>query len=315
MPVVAGSRPVRIYAVVVLYKRAASDSATLRTLLASAERLAPNTVDLHVLLYDNTPGAANNSTPAELVTYHAARANNGLAGAYNKALDLAENSDFEWLLTLDQDTELLPEYLSIMAELADAKRSDTRIAAIVPHLVDGTRLLSPVAVGRFTHKPLPLAFDGVPQGEARALNSGALLRVAALHELGGFHPLFWLNYLDNWLHHALYQHGKSLYVARDLVVQHELSLLDYRGRMTLAHYSDFLLAESAFHDLNGGWLQSLLHTAQLAVRLWNQHRRKETPEILAATRRGLAWRLTRTRKRRLREWSKQMELRTRESGS
>ncbi len=309
-PVAADACPIRIFAVIVLYRQAASDSATLRTLLASAEGITPDRIVLKVLLYDNTPGAESGpALPQEFVLYRAARKNRGLAGAYNDALRMAEEGGYEWLLTLDQDTELPLNYLSVMAELAAECWSDPSIAAIVPHLVDRDRLLSPVRVLFCTHRPLPLHAEGVQVGEVQALNSAALLRTSALREIGGFHSLFWLNYLDNWLHHALHAHGKRVYIAGKMVIQHELSLLDYRDRMTIAHYRDFLLAESAFRDLYSGRLESMAYTAQLIVRLRNQRRRGEKPEILEATRAFLRRRLTTTRKQRLQQWKTEMGLR------
>ncbi len=311
-PVVPAQGRTRIFAVIVLYRQAAANSATLRTLLASADHAGADALDLRILLYDNTAGAqAPTAMPREFVQYRAAPANRGLAGAYNEALTEAEAEGFPWLLTLDQDTELPLEYLSVMARLASECTADERIAAIVPHLVDRERVLSPVRVHFWTHTPLPLAAEGVVPGEVQALNSAALLRTSGLREIGGFHPLFWLNYLDNWLYYALNTRGKRIYVAPRLVIQHELSLLDYRDRMTIAHYEDFLLAESAFRDLYRGGLAGLAYTAQLAVRLRNQKRRREKAEILQATRAFLRRRLTTTRRQRISEWERKM--RTREA--
>ena len=53
--------------------------------------------------------------------------NEGIAGAYNYALRRAKREGFAWMLTLDQDTQLPPEFLlgmrAIALRLQSGKRS------------------------------------------------------------------------------------------------------------------------------------------------------------------------------------------------
>ena len=170
-----------------------------------------------------------------------------------------------------------------------AAAKDEHVAAIVPHLAEGAQLLSPAYVGLTRTKPMPASFTGVPSREARAFNSAALLRVRALDAIGGFDPCFWLDHLDSWLHHQLYLHGWRMYVLDSVHLEHHFSLLNYRERVTLAHFRNFLGAESAYFDLYGSWMARLAYSAQLAVRLVNQRRRGEAREIRSATWKAL-WR-------------------------
>jgi GT2 family glycosyltransferase len=298
--------PVRIFAVVVLYRQDAGRSPALRTLLHSASLCLPDAFDLRVLLYDNGPLA--DIPPPELadgVSYLAAPANGGLAAAYNAALERALAGGFEWLLTLDYDTELPPSYFQSLLAAAHAVADRQEIAAVVPYLLEQGRILSPSRIRLGTTEPLAPASDPLPPGELRAYNSAALLRVSHLRDLGGFSSDFWLDYLDCWLHHQFHRRGKRLYVIPHLTVAHQLSLLNYRERLTPFRFRNFLQAESAWHDLYSGPLDRLLYTARLAVRLVLQKRRGESPEILLATRQLLRSRLTRRRQYRLRLWRDQ----------
>ena len=302
----------RILAVIVLYKQRPSASVTVATL---AQALRENaSVDCSVLIHDNSP--AGDVVAEELpegFRYYAAPVNRGLYAAYEGArlsatgqgaAGPAEGCD--WLLTLDQDTALPADFFSAIEPGLRAAKEDPRIAAIVPHLAEGERLLSPAYVGLSRTKPMPASFSGVPAREARAFNSAALLRVEALNAIGGFDPCFWLDHLDSWLHHQLHVHGWRMYVLHSLHLEHHFSLLNYRDRVSLAHLRNFLAAESAYFDQYGSPLAGAAHTVQLAGRLVKQTLRDETAEVRRATWDALWRRLTVAKRRRLSAWRNTM---------
>jgi GT2 family glycosyltransferase len=293
-------RTVRILAVVVLYKQRATESTTLQTLLPQRQRVAG--LEIAIVLFDNGPEPVAPASLPPHVEYHAATHNEGLAGAYNYGLGVAIAEGYDWLLTLDQDTDLPPHFLQAMRDAADRLDQAVEIAAIVPHLVDEGNPVSPTRVHFARIAPISASFDGIPAGEVRAFNSGGLLRVSALKELGGFDERFWLSFLDGWLYRQFHTRGKKTYVLGNVCAEHKLSLLNYRERLSLAHFRNFLAAESAFHDLYYGPLEGALYTARLGGRIVNQRRRKEAPEIRQITLGHLLQRLTWSRKRRLAEW-------------
>jgi GT2 family glycosyltransferase len=298
------SRRARILAVVVLYKQKPSASVTVSTL---ARALPGGWADCAVLVYDNSaePDIATDALPGGF-QYQSAPANRGLLGAYQAGLERARAEGYDWLLTLDQDTALPENFFSAIEPGLKAAAENHRIGAIVPHLAEGDLLLSPAYVGLTRTRPMPASFSGVPSCEARAFNSAALLRVEALDAIGGFDPCFWLDHLDSWLHHQLYIHGWRMYVLDSVHLEHHFSLLNYKERVTLAHFKNFLGAESAYFDLYGSWAARLAYTAQLGVRLLNQRRRAEAPEILSATRQALWRRLSVPRSKRIAAWRASM---------
>ena len=308
MPDQCGTHRARILAVVVLYKQRPSASATVSTLARALK--ANRSVDCCVLIHDNSP--SGELSPGELpdgFRYHPAPVNRGLYAAYEggRIFARAQGTDasaegYDWLLTLDQDTALPENFFSAIEPGLKAAAEDHRIAVIVPHLAEGDLLLSPAYVGLTRTTPMPASFSGVPSREARAFNSAALLRIEALDAIGGFDPCFWLDHLDSWLHHQLYIHGWRMYVLDSVHLEHHFSLLNYKERVTLPHFRNFLGAESAYFDLYGSWLARLAYTAQLGVRLMNQRRRGEAPEILKATRKALWRQLTVPRQERISAW-------------
>ena len=304
--------PAQIVAVVVLYHQSPAESVTVATLAAALEQT--RLVACKVLVYDNTPIS---STPPDTPTagvdpslpegfrYERAAENRGLFGAYSAGLALARAEGCEWMLTLDQDTALPADFFRAVLPGLAAASEDQRIAVIVPHLAEGDRLLSPAYVGVGRAQPLPRGFGGVPAREARAFNSAALLRVRAIEEIGGFHPCFWLDHLDSWLHRELFLHGWRMYVLASLQLEHHFSLLNYRERVSIGHFRNFLMAESAFFDLYGAWWERALYTLQLGVRMINQRGRDEPDEIQNATRSALMRRLWTGRRSRLMHWRKE----------
>lgn len=308
MPGETSTRPTRIFAVVVLYKQLPSASRTIAT-LARALRES-HSVDCYVQIWDNSP--SGEISPGELpegFRYHPAPVNGGLYAAYEGGRIFARTEGtgvpaggYDWLLTLDQDTALPVDFFSAIEPGLRAAQEDPRIGVIVPHLAEGERLLSPAYVGLCRTKPMPASVAGVPARESRAFNSAALLRVEALDAFGGFDPCFWLDYLDCWLHHQLYVNGWRMYVLDSVHLQHQLSLLNYKERLSIERLRDFLAAESAYFDLYCSPLAGAAHTLQLAGRLVKQALRRETREVRRATWSALWQRLTMVKSRRVAAW-------------
>ena len=93
-----------------------------------------------------------------------------------------------------------------------------------------------------------------------------------------------------------------MYVLDSVHLEHHLSLLNYRDRMSLARLRNFLAAESAYFDQYGSPLAGAAHTVQLAGRLVKQTLRGETREVRRATWDALWRRLTVAKSRRLSAW-------------
>jgi GT2 family glycosyltransferase len=308
LPLETGIDGARIFAVIVLYSQRPSSSVTVAT-LARALRENP-AVDCDVLIHDNSPSGdvAADELP-EGFRYYPAPVNRGLYAAYEGARILARTGGtgvpvggYDWLLTLDQDTALPVNFFSAIEPGLRAAKDDPRIAVIVPHLAEGERLLSPAYVGLSRTTPMPASFSGVPTREARAFNSAALLRVEALDAIGGFDPCFWLDHLDSWLHHQLYVHGWRMYVLDSVRLEHHLSLLNYRDRISLTRLHNFLRAESAYFDQYCSPLAGAAYNVELAGRVVKQALRGETAEVRRATWRALRHRLTVARSKRVAAW-------------
>ncbi len=293
----------RMTAVIVLYQKAPGESEAYLSLQEAAAFAQNCGFVLTILLVDNTPSVAGHPSLPPDVEYRAAARNEGLAPAYNWALQRAEQNHSTWLLTLDQDTRLPVDFLRSMVAIAGQVHATPVVAAIVPRIVAGGRLLSPY---RFIGGAVPswnlASSHGVSPHPIFAFNSGALLRVSVLRQIGGYDPWFWLDCSDALLFHQLHRFGKQVFVAGQICVEHDFSMLDLGNRVSPSRYRNILLAESAFWDrymnMPAGWER----TARLLLRMIRQLEGKDAAELRSITFEFLKRRLFWTRGKRTRAW-------------
>jgi GT2 family glycosyltransferase len=274
------SRPIAILAVIVLYKKKLDESPALRSLRASLECLDKcQDLRLKILIYENESSGIEAGVLPGNVVYHSSPCNGGLVSAYNFALRMATTEGFDWLLTLDQDSTVPQVFVSHLATIAKEILDQEEIAAIVPHVLSRKIFISPHFQKRGRWVRLTAEFDGIPEGEVCAINSGTTWRTSALREVGGFNPLFWLDYLDHWLFREIQRAGKLMYAAGNLRIEHELSLLNGEYGPSPERYENILGAESAFCDLYKSAMDGLLFDAKLLAISLNQLVRRGNGEL------------------------------------
>jgi len=218
----------RILAVVVLYKRTAEQSqsvAALQGLLVEG-RIGAEALDL--MICDNSP--YEQPAPAWIAGGYVRDVTNpGLARCYNQALRRAVEKGVAWLMLLDQDTTVTEEYLYEVLETAEALGRDQGVVAMVPKLIQGGVICSPIQPPRYgPARAVRAEYQGVAGGSLHAFNSGAVVRVSAIREIGGFPEEFPLDYLDHATFTGLQRRGGKLLVLRS-ELEHELSSNDQTG--------------------------------------------------------------------------------------
>ena len=291
----------RILAVIALYRQNASKAVAFQSLQLAAGSLPNAQIDLQILLYDNAPAAAPPDRLPKGVAYAAAARNEGVAGAYNVALREAMRYGCRWIVTLDQDTQAPPDYLQRLLSIAGGLEGLTGVGAVVPHLCQRGRVLSPTRIRPWGVSYLPLHSAGVGVGEIHAFNSGCLFRREALEQIGGFDDRFWLDYQDATVFRRLYQCGKRVYIADGLRLEHELSLISGQPPSP-ARFQNYLLAESAYYDMYRGNVAGLVLTGKTLWRFCRLQAKNRGPEIRKLAWAGLLRRLFRSRRARTEEW-------------
>ena len=270
-----------ILPILVLYNHALKTSATYQTLVVSSASPTP----LLIAVYDNSPTPqASPGEEAGLLAYKHDPANGGLAAAYNWALNIAQTLGFSWLLLLDQDTQLPPHFFESLLGVADLHDANQSVAAIVPFVKDDLTEISPrqVLFGRLA--PLPKQSSSLATCELTAINSGAAIRVSFVQSLGGFNPNYKLDLLDHWLFRQIYARGKRVALSGS-VLEHNLSVSDYRNQVSLMRYRSILSSEVLFMRTEKSRAEMPMYIARLLLRSVKQliiYRRLELAALTCA---------------------------------
>ncbi|ADW71146.1 glycosyltransferase family protein [Granulicella tundricola] len=295
------SRPFSVLAIVVVYRQHPGESTSLLTLEETIRRAGTTSPRISILVADNTPGGQQPGSLSPGIEYRPYPKNPGLAVPYNDALATARREGFDWLLTLDQDTQLPPDFLDSMVACAARCAHDPRVAAVVPRIVDGGLPISPF---RFVGGFLPTVLTGKVAGLAplhtSALNSASLLRVASLEAIGGYDPHFPLHNSDTRLYQRLDKAGYRVAVADGVIVPHEFSILRREQRMSPDRYRSMLADERDFWDRHMGPLGRLERIVRLAGRAVKGRLHKENAVFQRITVEELRYRLLYSRRARTR---------------
>lgn len=229
--------------VLVIYKERLEHSSSFQSVIANSRLLASQ--DVNLVIYDNSPEAQ--PLPSDVhelaIHYHHDTHNPGLAAAYNYALQRARKEGQDWLLLLDQDTQLTAEYFRELVELPRTLTTDC--VCIAPLVSDGRAQISPM-----DNTQVRFTADGIHSGyrdrNITAINSGACWRIDWLNGIGGFSADFPLDYLDHWACHRALSDGKRFYVMCSQLRQN-LSISDH-NQVSEARYCSIYESEYRFYQ-------------------------------------------------------------------
>lgn len=257
----------KIYIVVVLYNCLLKDSHTVNSLFAMNLDKSALGHTVNVLLYDN--GTMNNKNLYEDYShfnYVLAKENLGLPGAYNYALQKANDCAADWLLLLDQDTKLPADYLEKLCKLVNPFCDSVNLVAAVPKMCYQNILFSPSKVlyaGMM--RPVENDFLGIYPKEIFAIGSCSLLKVKFLLEIGGFSEDYWLDSLDRWLYKQIQLHKRDVLIS-DIIVEHELSVMDYDKFVSESRYKNILNYETKFMENHCSNFENFVFKIRLFLR-------------------------------------------------
>jgi GT2 family glycosyltransferase len=263
-----------IFLVVVLYKTSLEDSKTINSL----ENIIGEKVNLFV--FDNSPirqyESDNFYFRSFKVRYHHDGTNPGLSIAYNYALDLASNTNYSWLLLLDQDTTFTIQYIQEIKRL-DFNNISNSVVAIIPRVVSlvGKSIIAPakMLLGGIC-RPIKLS-SGVVNIPISGINSGTLLSIFYMNSINGFSEKYTLDMLDHWYFRKIFNDGKSVYVL-DSFINQELSIFgNFEENVSFIRYQQMLKSESLFIK-EEGILSLLIFKFRLIFRVLKQIKYKNS---------------------------------------
>jgi GT2 family glycosyltransferase len=257
----------RIFAVLVIYKKKLEESQTFISLVGSCREISKSKSVLFLLIYDNSPQRQDlfPDVPFNYEYVHDPQ-NNGLSAAYNYALGKAASMDYPWLLLLDHDSNLPCDYIASIERAVGRHSSNESIVSFVPKVVCNGAVVSPsrVILG-VQFLPVNIGHTGISDFHMTAINSGALVKVPFLEQIKGFSDLFKLDFLDHWLFNEIYLNNKRVYVFNS-IIQHDLSVNNINADMSTSRYINILASEKLFYFKYKTAGQKILYLIKLFIR-------------------------------------------------
>jgi len=227
----------------VVYKKRLKDIPSLDFI----ERIKLKTnLKLHTIIYDNSPETVN--LPDDIpnyVSYIHNKNNPGLATAYNYGVEVSISHNCHWMLLLDHDTEMTTDYFTRVFELFEKEMLTPDIVAVMPIVRANGVTIAPVKTDFQDHHQ-PLNKTGKLRGNITGINSGTIVRVSFLKQLGGFNLSFPLDYLDHWFFNEVNKASRFIYVV-DTVIQQDLSILNFALNINPVRYKSILRARVLFY--------------------------------------------------------------------
>lgn len=297
----------KILAVVVRYNTPLQASAAVQGVSDALSTDPQLRESYEFLVWDNSPERLENPELPIAYDYDHSGMNLGVSGAYNQAMRRARQRGCKWMLLLDQDTEINAPFLRNMARWSEMLRGRQEIAVIAPTVRVGKRIVSPRQYLFNRHRSYSNSIPGVASGEAFAINSGSIMRVAALEQIGGFSADFWLDYADIYVCHQLFLRGKKIWRATDTELKHDMTLMNYDRPMTAWRYRNFSYAETAFNDLYKGRLENGAQDLRLLARAVRQRMNHKNSALSRITFAELIYRLRVRRRKRIQNWFTESE--------
>lgn len=241
---------IKLLGVVVLYKCEISQSSTIKSLIRDYSINPECYKNFYLVIYDNSESEQLLKTqlPFPYIIVHD-QSNPGLAKAYNFALDAARVKSIEWILLLDQDTNLPQGYMGLVNEDLSVTNYSEKIKAIVPRVEGERRSISPARdmIGGIL-RPIKKMQPGPCSKKIHCIGSGSIIKVNIFEEIGGFSLEFPLDGLDRWLYHQIFIKGWLIYVT-DIKIEHCLSVFNYDKFVSHERYIQILLYEYKFLKL------------------------------------------------------------------
>jgi len=226
----------------------------------------------HVIIVDNGSGettrrALDKLETLDCVTLILNERNEGLAHAYNQAVRWARDRDFQWILTLDHDSEATPGMVDKLAKayatLASQGIKNVGVIGANPFDVNIRRyLLNGPRGGCGTHV----------EDQAEVISSGSLIPLRIFDLIGFFNEDIFIYYVDTDFCMRVTRHGLRVYLCTDAVMLHREGLKSYRrflwwetpythyGRIARYYLTRNLVYMLSNHSLPPGYALGLLRS-------------------------------------------------------
>lgn len=199
--------------IVVIYKLLIEEAPAWQSLLKHAHKSC-------IFIYDNSPVEQPVPNSGLQVIYHSDPDNSGVSRAYNEGCKFAQTLGMNWLLLLDQDTQLTAD---LFQKYSDAIYSYPDQDIFTPILIDTKGIVSPFHYKSGLSRRIKSVEAGLYSfAQHRVINTCCLIRRASFTRVEGYNEMLPLDYSDIYFQEK-YLDYKPTFVVIDAQVLHSFS--------------------------------------------------------------------------------------------
>lgn len=230
----------------------------------------------HVLIVDNGSDEATRQELDQLSASHSVtpilnERNEGIAHAYNQAVQWARNRGFQWILTLDHDSEATPGMVDKLLRGHNALQEAgiRNIGIVAANLFD-------LNIRQYLYLP-PREQGGLPLYDGEVLSSGSLIRLGVFDFVGLFNEDLFIYFVDVEFCRRLVYAGYGVYINPEAVLLHQEGLKKKHRFLWIDAWYDHYGKEARYYiSRNTIYVLKKLRPSRndvraLIARLWKDH--------------------------------------------
>ena len=198
-----------LYALVVIYNKKCIDSKTLNNLLKYKEKIK-------IVIYDNSTKDFENEEfcKQEKIMYYTKRKNVGLSKAYNYVISQIKYDKEDYIIILDDDTELNDEYFSEVF----SKVKNTQADILLPIVKSNNQIISPSLI-QFGCRVIQLQdLNCIDINKITAINSGMVIKMTVFESTKYCEKIF-LDYVDHYFMKEIREKQYNIKVMDSCIMQ------------------------------------------------------------------------------------------------
>jgi len=260
----------KIIAVIVLYKSTLEESSTFQSLLRN---VAVSSSNLTLVVYNNSPDYwtydFNIYKGLNIININD-DLNSGVSTAYNVGFKYAKLNNKEYIVLLDQDTELPVSYFDSFFKI-EQKYKAKNLGLFAPKIVNINGLVSPAKFFLHTTKKIDEILEGENPLEGLAvINSGLIISKGLFELTGGYNDKIKLDFSDFYFLRKVLKFEKNIIIF-NAECKHSLSSEENVSLKSALTRFDYYLEgakyfRNSFSDVKGLSLWIVLRSIKLGLK-------------------------------------------------
>lgn len=234
---------------IVLYNETLQSCITYQSLIKSILKYNKKEENITIIIYDNTPKSGSEVIKSEILTedgidvhYLTTYKNEGLPYAYNEFSKLAQKLKKDWIVLLDQDTELPLDFFSNYLQINPALKIHC------PLVFSNGNLMSPAHYRYFRSYPMEIPVGNETLlDRVSCINSGLMINTEFFEKIGGYNSYLFLDFCDHDFIHKIKQNKINKIGIIPCHLVQDFSSINHTREQALTRYKIFIKDLKVFY--------------------------------------------------------------------